>query len=150
MSNDALTVDSALGGLLARLSPAARRRLARQIAISLRHGQQQRIRLQQNPDGSGYTPRKTPLRQRGRLWQAMFSKIRLARYLTLHSTADQASVAFVSQVERIARVHQEGLTDRVSRHHPRQIRYPARQLLGFSQTDISQLRDQLINHLTIN
>ncbi|MBD2783787.1 phage virion morphogenesis protein [Xenorhabdus sp. DI] len=59
MDNDELQpLDSALTTLLAKLSPASRRQLARDIARDLRQHQMQRIRAQRNPDGSRYTQRK--------------------------------------------------------------------------------------------
>ncbi|EAS8438927.1 phage virion morphogenesis protein, partial [Salmonella enterica] len=47
-------VDDWLTALLANLEPAARNRMLRQLAQQLRRTQQQNIRLQRNPDGSGY------------------------------------------------------------------------------------------------
>ncbi|MDI8799960.1 phage virion morphogenesis protein, partial [Salmonella enterica subsp. enterica serovar Montevideo] len=41
-------------GLIASLSPAARRQMAADIAKKLRASQQQRIRRQQAPDGTPY------------------------------------------------------------------------------------------------
>ncbi|MDI8328174.1 phage virion morphogenesis protein, partial [Salmonella enterica subsp. enterica serovar Anatum] len=51
-------VDDWLTALLANLEPAARSRMMRQLAQQLRRTQQQNIRLQRNPDGSGYEPRR--------------------------------------------------------------------------------------------
>ncbi|ENG2751766.1 phage virion morphogenesis protein, partial [Salmonella enterica subsp. enterica serovar Montevideo] len=51
-------VDDWLTALLANLEPAARNRMMRQLAQQLRRTQQQNIRLQRNPDGSGYEPRR--------------------------------------------------------------------------------------------
>ena len=48
---------------------------------------------------------------------------------------------------RIARVHQDGLRDRVSRHGPT-VRYERRQVLGFTDADAKAIRDLLIEHLT--
>lgn len=46
-------VDEWLAALLANLEPAARQRMMRELAQELRRNQQQNIRLQRNPDGSG-------------------------------------------------------------------------------------------------
>ncbi|SFR16934.1 phage virion morphogenesis (putative tail completion) protein [Enterobacter sp. kpr-6] len=55
---DLQRVDDWLAALLANLEPAARSRMMRQLAQELRRSQQQNIRLQRNPDGSGYEPRR--------------------------------------------------------------------------------------------
>ncbi|ENN6803568.1 phage virion morphogenesis protein [Enterobacter ludwigii] len=49
--------DDRLNGLIAALSPAARRKLAGEIAKEQRKSQQQRIKLQKAPDGSPYQAR---------------------------------------------------------------------------------------------
>ncbi|SEO37351.1 phage virion morphogenesis (putative tail completion) protein [Enterobacter sp. NFIX58] len=53
--------DDRLNGMIAALSPAARRKLAWEIAKELRKSQQQRIKLQKAPDGSPYQARKRQL-----------------------------------------------------------------------------------------
>ncbi|VDY39270.1 phage virion morphogenesis protein [Salmonella enterica subsp. enterica serovar Daytona] len=61
-------VDDWLTALLANLEPAARNRMMRQLAQQLRRTQQQNIRLQRNPDGSGYEPRRVTARsKKGRI-----------------------------------------------------------------------------------
>ena len=47
-----------LAGLLARVSPAERKKLSREIVRDLRKSQIKRIREQKNPDGSAFTQRK--------------------------------------------------------------------------------------------
>ncbi|MWK23008.1 phage virion morphogenesis protein, partial [Escherichia coli] len=51
-------VDDWLSALLANLEPASRSRMMRQLAQELRRTQQQNIRMQRNPDGSSYEPRR--------------------------------------------------------------------------------------------
>ncbi|MKJ63504.1 phage virion morphogenesis protein, partial [Salmonella enterica subsp. enterica] len=51
-------VDDWLTALLANLEPTERQRMMRELAQELRRNQQNNIRLQRNPDGSGYEPRK--------------------------------------------------------------------------------------------
>ncbi|EAQ1586305.1 phage virion morphogenesis protein, partial [Salmonella enterica subsp. enterica serovar Typhi] len=57
-------VDDWLTALLANLEPAARNRMMRQLAQQLRRTQQQNIRLQRNPDGIGYEPRRVTARSK--------------------------------------------------------------------------------------
>ena len=88
-------VDEWLTALLANLEPAARQRMMRELAQELRRNQQNNIRLQRNPDGSGYEPRKVTARtKKGRIKRQMFSKLRASKYLKTAASADSASVQF--------------------------------------------------------
>ncbi|UTH73347.1 phage virion morphogenesis protein [Chromobacterium sp. IIBBL 290-4] len=141
-------LESELSGLLHKVEPAARRALARDIGRALRQSQQKRIAAQQNPDGSGYAPRRQQYReQKGRIRRQMFAKLRAARWLKIEATASGVEVGFLRQVERIARVHQYGLRDRISRHTHREAQYPARELLGLSEQDFEMLKDKLLSLL---
>ncbi|MES0226111.1 phage virion morphogenesis protein [Citrobacter braakii] len=125
-------VDEWLAALLANLEPTTRQRMMRELAQELRRNQQQNIRLQRNPDGSGYEPRKVRARtKKGRIKRQMFAKLRTTKYLKTAVTADSASLDFAGQVQRIARVHHYGLRERVSRNGP-EVRYSERRLLGVS------------------
>ncbi len=139
--------DEQLAGLLTNMDGKARRQLAREIAKQLRQSQQRRIAAQLNPDGSAFDKRKPQLRQqKGKLRRTMFSKLRTAKYLKTEAKADAAVVGFVSQVGRIAAVHQYGLRDRAQKGGP-EVQYPVRQLLGFSDADIETVSDLTIKHL---
>ncbi|MGR5945785.1 phage virion morphogenesis protein [Enterobacter sp. C4G1] len=137
--------DDRLNGLIAALSPAARRKLAGEIAKELRKSQQQRIKQQKAPDGSPYQARKRqPLRAKtGRIKRAMFQKLRTSRYMKATGRENSAVVEFTGKVQRIARVHQYGLKDRPNLN-AQYMTYPERQLLGFAEKD-SQLVDILIS-----
>ncbi|AOP41953.1 phage virion morphogenesis protein [Edwardsiella piscicida] len=140
-------VDDWLTAQLANLEPAARSRMMRELAQQLRRTQQQNIRLQRNPDGSGYEPRKATARtKKGRIKRQMFAKLRTTKYLKTAATADSASVEFAGQVQRIARVHHYGLRDRVSRKGP-QVRYAERRLLGVNDEVETITHDNLLNWL---
>lgn len=138
------------GPLLAKLQPDARRTLARTIGTELRRSQQQRIAEQRNPDGSAYAPRKRSkgLRdKRGRIKRSvMFAKLRTSRWLRMTTNPNAIAVGFVGRVARIARVHQEGLTDKVNSEGTL-ARYARRELLGFTEADRKRIRDRLIDHL---
>lgn len=128
--DDLQRVDDWLSALLANLEPAARNRMMRQLAQELRRSQQQNIRLQRNPDGTAFEPRRvTAISKKGRIKRQMFAKLRTTKYLKTAATADSASVQFDGKVQRIARVHHYGLRERVRRNGP-EARYPARRLLG--------------------
>ncbi|MGC6042315.1 phage virion morphogenesis protein [Enterobacter kobei] len=141
-------VDEWLAALLANLEPAARQRMMRELAQELRRNQQNNIRLQRNPDGSGYEPRKVTARtKKGRIKRQMFAKLRTTKYLKIAATTDSASVEFAGQVQRIVRVHHYGLRDRVSRKGP-VFHYPQRQLLGLSSEIEKMCMDSLIRWLS--
>lgn len=150
MSDDLRQLETWASGLLAALAPAARRQLALQIGAELRRSQQQRIAAQQNPDGSGFEPRKAPRtrdRQGGIKRTAMFRKIGRAKHLRVKADASGVAVGFFGRVARIARVHQEGLNDAVNPGGPR-VTYPRRSLLGFTQADRERIRGLLLDHLS--
>ncbi|MFV9259029.1 phage virion morphogenesis protein [Citrobacter freundii] len=140
--------DDQIAGLIGALSPASRRRLASEIAKQLRAAQQQRIRQQKAPDGSPYETRKRqPLRaKKGRIKRAMFQKLRTSRYMKASGRNDAAVVEFTGKVQRIAQIHQLGLNDRPN-PHAKDVQYPERQLLGFSQTNKQLVEELVIAHI---
>lgn len=138
--------DDRLNGLIAALSPAARRKLAGEIAKEMRKSQQQRIKQQKAPDGSPYQARKRqPLRAKsGRIKRAMFQKLRTSRYMKATGRENSAVVEFTGKVQRIAQIHQYGLKDRPTAHG-KEVQYAERPLLGFSFEDEILIRDLVIN-----
>lgn len=138
------------GGLLTALDAAGRRKLARTIATQLRQSQSKRIALQQNPDGSAFVARKTQLRDRtGRIRKSvMFKKLRTATWLRARGDANTATIEFAGRAARIAAVHQFGLRDRV-RPGGKEVQYAARELLGFTDADIANLKDTILTHLAL-
>ncbi|MCE1950834.1 phage virion morphogenesis protein [Enterobacter hormaechei] len=145
--DDLQRVDDWLAALLAVLEPAARNRMMRQLAQELRRSQQQNIRLQRNPDGTAFEPRRVTARsKKGRIKRQMFAKLRTTKYLKTAATADTASVQFDGSVQRIARVHHYGLRDRVSNSGPI-VRYSQRKLLGINRLTVSKIKELLINFL---
>ncbi|HBW1967251.1 MULTISPECIES: phage virion morphogenesis protein [Klebsiella pneumoniae complex] len=136
-------VDAWLDALLAGLEPAARKRMMRELAQQLRRSQQKNIRMQRNPDGTAYEPRRVTARtKQGRIRRQMFAKLRTTKYLKAIASQDAASVEFESRVQRIARVHHYGLRDRVSRKGV-VIRYAERQLLGINSEVKALIMDVL-------
>jgi phage virion morphogenesis protein len=145
--DDLHKVDEWLAALLANLEPAARQRMMRELAQELRRNQQQNIRLQRNPDGSGYEPRKVTARtKKGRIKRQMFSKLRTAKYLKTAASADSASVQFEGKVQRIARVHHYGLRERVSLKGPL-VRFSERRLLGINEEVYQLTKDAIFVRL---
>ena len=123
-----------LAGLIASLSPAARRQMAAEIAKKLRTSQQQRIKRQ-------------PVRsKKGRIKREMFAKLRTSRFMKAKGSDSAAVVEFTGKVQRMARVHQYGLKDRPNRNS-RDVQYEARPLLGFTRDDEQMIEDVIIRHL---
>ncbi|HEY3982532.1 phage virion morphogenesis protein [Cedecea sp.] len=141
--------DDKLAALIANLSPAGRRKMAGEIAKKLRTRQQQRIKTQKDPDGRPYAARKRqPVRsKKGRIKREMFAKLRTNRFMKATGNNEAAVVEFVGRVQRMARVHQEGLKDKPN-PAAREIQYPARPLLGFSADDSQLVEEEIIRHLS--
>lgn len=134
--NEFKPFEDKLAGLIASLSPAARRKMTAEIAKQLRTSQQQRIKRQQAPDGTPYAVRKRqPVKgKKGRVKREMFTKLRTNRYMKAKGTDEVAFVEFTGRVKRMARVHQEGLRDKPSRYSAG-VQYEVRPLLGIGLND---------------
>nr|WP_223172922.1 phage virion morphogenesis protein [Klebsiella variicola] len=140
-------VDAWLDALLTGLEPAARKRMMRELAQQLRRSQQKNIRMQRNPDGTAYEPRRVTARtKQGRICRQMFAKLRTTKYLKAVASQDSASVEFEGRVQRIARVHHYGLRDRVSRRGP-EVKYSERRLLGMNDEIKKSIHDTLLSWL---
>ncbi|QKJ59368.1 phage virion morphogenesis protein [Serratia fonticola] len=139
-----------LTAMIAALSPASRRKMAAEIAKQLRTCQQQRIKRQLSPNGTPYASRRQPVRgKKGRVKRTMFAKLRTNRYMKTKGGNDDAVVEFVGRVQRMARVHQDGLRDRPTRYS-KEVRYDVRKLLGFSEADRQIVEDVVISHFSDN
>ena len=145
-------IESWAGHLLAKLEAPARRAALRDIARELRRSQQARIAQQMNPDGTAYEARKPRAKKHlrdkaGRIRRkAMFAKLRQARYLRSESDAMGLAIGFAGRIARVARVHQFGERARVAPGGP-EYKYPARVLLGFSDSDREIIRNMLHAHI---
>lgn len=130
--NEFKAFDDKLAGLIAALSPSARRKMAADIAKTLRTRQQRRIKSQTSPDGTPYAARKRqPVKaKKGRVKREMFAKLRTNRFMKATGGNDAAVVEFTGKVQRMANVHQYGLKDRPSRNS-KPVQYDARPLIGY-------------------
>jgi phage virion morphogenesis protein len=154
--DDLTALEEWAGQLLAQLEPAARRKVAVDVGRELRRSQQQRIKAQQNPDGTAYEARKPRLflrnarlrEKEGRIKRraAMFAKLRTARFLKVEVDGAGLAIGFAGRAARLARVHQDGESSEVTRGG-RSYKYPVRQLLGFTEADREMIRDKLLEHL---
>lgn len=83
------------------------------------------------------------IRERRGQIRRMFDKV--GKKMEIIPEPNGVAVGFVDRTARIARIHQFGLSDNV-RPNVR-VRYPVRQLLGFTNDDIDTIRNMLIEHL---
>ncbi|MEC4767933.1 phage virion morphogenesis protein [Halomonas sp. CUBES01] len=151
MANDLQALENWIGPLLTQLDVKQRRALARNVARDLRRRQRERIRAQTNPDGTPFTPRKAQSfrSQQGSIRRrAMFSKLSTAKWLKATASGDTAVVGFFGSVARLAKTHQYGLRDRVSRDGP-EVEYAQRELLGFTALDQEHIMDSVLTHLDV-
>jgi hypothetical protein len=89
-------------------------------------------------------------RRQGRIRnQAMFRKLRNGRNLRLDATDQEAWIGFTGRAADIARVSQEGLSDRPAAK-AKPVRYERRVLLGLNSTERGAAIDQLLNHLILS
>ncbi|WP_164095159.1 phage virion morphogenesis protein [Serratia marcescens] len=146
LSDNAHSIDAWLQGLLNQLSPPRRKAMNIVIARELRRRNQKRITQQKNPDGSPFTVRKRLRDKKGRIRRAMFARLKTAKNMKVAATADEAAVYFEGRKGYIARTHQYGLEDRVSRNGPR-VKYPARRLLGFDDAGVKDIERQILDFL---
>lgn len=148
--NDFKSFDDKLAGLIAALSPAARRRMAADIAKTLRARQQRRIKTQKAPDGTPYAARKRqPVKaKKGRVKREMFAKLRTSRFMKATAGNDAAVVEFTGKVQRMANVHQYGLKDKPGRNSS-PVQYDARPLIGFNDEDRQTVEEIIIAKLSV-
>ncbi|WP_417545680.1 phage virion morphogenesis protein [Marinobacter sp.] len=136
--------------LLRKLEPAERRKLMKAVSRDLRKANQERIKQQEDPDGQPWEPRKRRLRGKkgGIRKKAMFTKLRTAKYLKLQTSPDSAGLAFTGFAGRIAAIHHYGLRAKVDKNGP-VYDYPARELLGFSRSDLELIADRILDHIDL-
>lgn len=87
------------------------------------------------------------LRRRGNLRrQAMFRKLRSARFLRSDATDTEAWIGFTGRASLVAEIHQKGGMD-APNLGGRQIRYAERGLLGMTEGERGMAIDMLLNHI---
>lgn len=145
---DQLTTE--LERYLDKLSESERNKLALYLGRKIRKSQSQRITKQQNPDGTAYAPRRKGLRERsGHIRRKMFQKLKTIKHLNVEREANGVSIGFNSRISHIARIHQDGLVDRVyiTEHQAIRVRYAQRTLLGFTDAEIEMTADEVRQHI---
>lgn len=134
--------------LIGKLSATERRKLAAELARTMRATQTERIRANKQPDGTAMTPRKPQPRlrdRRGGTRRKMFAKLVKPAWFKATATANEAAVEFKGSANRLATVHHFGLRDKIN---GKEVQYPERQLIGITDADIDRVEDALLKHLT--
>ncbi|OTG72377.1 phage virion morphogenesis protein [Acinetobacter sp. ANC 4169] len=130
-----------------RLEPAQRRELMRRLAQGLRVRHRDRIKLQRDPDGHRFIPRKRNqignIKRQGDLFQ------NIGKELKTEYSADHATVGFGGRTATIAEVHQQGKTIKPSRY-AKATNYPIRALVGFNEEDKKWIELIILGFMTIN
>ncbi|WP_432786958.1 hypothetical protein AAEX37_01019 [Oligella sp. MSHR50489EDL] len=137
-----------LDSLTSKLSIGETYRFNRALAVVLRRSQSDRIRRQENPDGSKFQRRslnKVTQKRRDRRNLPMFRKLRSARFLRFRVTPDEIQIGFFGGrgAGYIALQHQEGLTGKIGNH---KFILPERSLLGITDADEKAIYDALITY----
>jgi phage virion morphogenesis protein len=76
----------------------------------------------------------------------MFRRLRQARHLRAIADQNAARVGYSGRTARIARIHQEGLSERITPGGPL-VQYPQRRLIGWSDDDRQWVLDEAREHL---
>ncbi|WP_336943354.1 phage virion morphogenesis protein [Acinetobacter modestus] len=127
------------------ISPESRRLLMRQLITGLRVRMRDRIKQQKDPEGIKFIPRKRDqigkIRRSGPMFQRIGTRIKTK------STPDYAQIGFAGRDGLIATVHQDGLTQKPTKHS-KPVRYPLRQLVGFSEDDIHWIETTTLDFMS--
>ena len=137
---DTLNLDDLLAGLLWKLKPSKRKALIKQALRLVLKNNKQRIRQQQNVDGSSYTPRKPRKNKTKKKMLIGF----IPHLKILEATANQGKAGIIKKSLGLATIHHHGLTDKQGQE------MPERQLMGLSDQDKEIVMDLFINAVFAN
>jgi len=141
-------VEAWLDALLSQLEPAERKKMLRKVASDVRRIQQQNITAQRSPDGTAWEPRRVTARTKpGRIRRKMFAKLKTAKYLKAQANANEATIEFTPNVQRLVRVHHYGLRDRINKRGL-EVKYAPRPLVGIHEEAENHIKVILINWLS--
>ncbi|WP_320764038.1 phage virion morphogenesis protein [Pectobacterium actinidiae] len=76
--------------------------------------------------------------------ETMFRKLRTVRFLRIDTSPNSAAIGFSGQAGSIARVHQFGEADKIGRSS---VRYPIRELLGLTPTDLDWVAETITDFI---
>lgn len=131
--------------LLKNVSPANRRKIAKEIAMKIRANRSDSIKANIGPDGKKFEPRK-PQNRKGAKRGRMFRKLGARRSLVAKYSPAQALVYFRGKNMSIAKIHHEGGCGVVNKQGFK-VRYPERPLLGIGANERDIVRDAVVDAL---
>lgn len=146
-TNELEQINQLFDGLIQKLTPSARRHLAKDIARNLRGSQAKRIKQNNAPDGTPHEPRKPRQRKGAIKRRLMFQKIVRTTWLKPIATSDNAAISFAGFSAQVAREHHYGLRSRISKYQ--NIQMPQRELLGITEKEQQAIEDIIIKHLAL-
>jgi len=146
MSDPLSDLEQAFVSAAAALSADSRAKLTREIAKMLRRSNAARITRQVSPDGQSWAPRKPRRDPSHSIKGKLLVGYRKASILRAKSTANDLEVGFLGALARRARIHSEGLPDRVSKDGP-MVKYTPRPLIGISAEDERAIREMITAHI---
>lgn len=140
-----------MDGMLADLSPAKRKWVARKIGAQLRRSNAKRIRSNVEPDGTKMEPRKRKRKiRRGQKFirsGKMFRNIGKGRSFKVHASEDGVRVQIANPIANVHHYGEEGYVGRTRDGRTIRARYHSRQLLGFGREDLDEMTDALLKWL---
>lgn len=142
---DDQALNDELNTLLKNVSPAGRRKIAKEIAFRIRVNRSDQIKKNVDPMGQKFVPRK-PQKRKGAKKGRMFKKLGARRSLTARFNPAEALVSFRGQNLKIAKTHQDGGFGVVNKQGLK-VRYPQRPLLGIGKVEREIVRDAIISAL---
>lgn len=151
---DLTRVEKWLDGLLLRLAPGARKKLAMKIGRALRRANAARIAANKQPDGQKMAPRRPRTGPDGKPLgrKRMFPRIRHAKNLRIKASADSVELTFGGGgVGKVASIHHFGEVGTVGRTRDGRTiraRYEARRLLGFGSDDMDAVLEEVTRALS--
>lgn len=134
-----------LNTLLSRVSPAGRRKIAKEIAFRIRANRSDQIKKNVDPMGQKFEPRK-PQKRKGAKRGLMFKKLGARRSMFTKFNATEAMIGFRGKNISIAKIHQQGGLGTVNKQGLK-VRYPERRLMGIGRVEREIVRDALITAL---
>lgn len=142
MSADTRDLDALLKGL----TPASRKKLAKQLGSVLRVDSAKSIRQNIDADGKKMTPRKRSSKRKGsKRHGKMYQKLGKTRAMRINANSKEVTIEF--NAKKVPKTHHFGLKKKVGKNAF--AKYPKRTLLGFNEKRISLVKKRVLDHFTV-
>ena len=149
MSQELLVFEQYIEGMLRALSAGQRRVFFSRLSRELARINATRMRANIAPDGTPFEPRKPQTRLRAKRGRVRAMLHKLPKSLKPSATDSGLEIAFGGRSAQIADVHHYGKDDAPNRLRPSwRVRYPARELLGISESDQTLIVDRIVEQVS--